>query len=178
MPHFKLASRGIWLRHRWLVGAGAAAVTIIAVLGVLWLTLWRSPSPLARIQNQAASILFYPNPSDGWQLDPTSLRYNTTQKVVFLTYRKADLSLIITEQATPDPFNDIPGYYAKLIENLQGYQVIGTAFGNADLTRPTELKGQQSAVLNTQGTLMFMRPSRDMNADDWRRLFNHLQKQQ
>jgi hypothetical protein len=82
--------------------------------------------------------------------------------------------LYITEQNTPDPFNDIPQYYPTLLGKLNEYSEIQTSIGTVALTHPTELKGGQSAVSNTHGTLMFVRPQNNLSDSQWKNFFNSI----
>ena len=82
--------------------------------------------------------------------------------------------MLISEQATPQVFNDIPEYYPKLIEKLNGYSDFDSVLGKVSLTKPKELNGAQSAVFNGKGTLMFVRPNQSLSDDDWRQFFDQM----
>jgi hypothetical protein len=84
-------------------------------------------------------------------------------------------SLTFAEQSTPQNFVDIPQAYDKLIESLNSYSSFDSFYGKVDLTHPKELKGQQSAAMNSKGTLMFIHPTNgDLSTDQWKQLFNNL----
>ncbi len=82
--------------------------------------------------------------------------------------------MTITEQATPSGFTDIPQAYDKFINSLSGYFSFGSVNGTVNLVRPHNLNGEQAAVINDKGTLMFIHPMQDLPPDVWRQLFNNL----
>lgn len=88
---------------------------------------------------------------------------------------QTNTQLTITQQATPSVFSDVPQYFPTLITRLNEYSSFGSIYGTVHLTKPKELNGQQQAVLNTSGTLMFVHPSHNLSDDTWRRFFNGLQ---
>jgi len=154
-------------------GVIGVLVTGLLVAGLLVIFRPRVPIP-DRIVHQLNFSLMYPDASSGYEVDPSKTSYDASSKVLIFHAKQEGVELIITEQATPDPFNDIPQYYPKLIEKLNGYKDFDSINGSVSLTRPTELKGGQTAVFNGKGTLIFVKPSRALSDDDWRAFFNSL----
>jgi hypothetical protein len=42
------------------------------------------------------------------------------------------------------------------------------------LIRPGEQNGKEVGVLNSKGTLMFIKADKDLSGDQWKQLFNNL----
>lgn len=156
----------------------SALVAILAAGGLSAILLHsKNSSPFsARIRKQANLIIFYPDSkSTGYKVDTTSIRYDPSTKVLSYTARGNGSNLTITEQTTPDPFNDIPQYWDTFTTKLQSYTSFDSANGKVALTRPVELKGGQSAIMNAKDTLMFVHPiNGDFSQDQWKQLFNNL----
>lgn len=127
------------------------------------------------IKSQLSSPIFLPSQKD-FTVEPNSVTFDVREKLLTFTAVsiKDQTRLVITQQPTPDTFTDIPQYYDKLVEAMGQYKQFDSLNGKVTLTKPTELKGGQTAVLNQNGTLMFVRPNKDLNDDDWRRFFNSL----
>ena len=135
-----------------------------------------NPTFPTAIKHQAGFVLFYPTDKSILKVDKSTIKFDASNKLVsYITYNSSNSKIIISEQATPETFVDIPTAYDQLIERLQGYSTFESANGKVSLTHPKELKGPQSAVMNSKGTLMFVRPSVNMSDSDWRLLFNSLQ---
>ena len=144
----------------------------VAVVTVLFVILHHSSSPLPNaIAKQVAYVTYYPGKQ--WQ---TSLQQATyTAGVLRFTSTQNNVSLSFSEQATPPVFTDVPQYYPSLLGKLNQYSSFGSVAGTVYLTKPAELKGGQTAVANTDGTLVFVRPNKDLSTTEWQRLFNNLQ---
>lgn len=155
----------------WVV-AGAVAVGGLLVVALVFLKP-HSPVPAA-IARQLHFSVFYPDGTDGYSVKPATVSYDGQAKVLLLHAQKGDSDLTISEQATPDTFNDIPEYYSKLVEKLNGYADFDSANGHVSLTLPQELHGGQSAVFNSKGTLMFVHPNHNLSNDAWRKFFDGL----
>lgn len=126
------------------------------------------------IQKQLTFSLLYPDGSSGHKIAADTATYDGRTKVLIFHAKKGEIDMTISEQATPEQFNDIPEYYPKLVEKLHAYTTFDSLHGKVSLTQPEELKGEQSAVFNGKGTLMFVHPSRNLSVDEWRDFFNTL----
>jgi len=148
-----------------------AVILMMAMVG--WFMVGRRPyTPFSpAIAKKISFIVYYPDKS--WQSSDAQATY--ANGTIFFAAAKDDVNLSLNEQATPQIFNDVPQYYPTLLTRLKEYTNFGTANGIAYLTRPAELKGGQMAVLNNNGTLVFVRPNHDLTSDQWRRFFNTLQ---
>ncbi len=149
-------------------------VAIIALATGVFLHV-RSPQIIpAQIKQQLDFLIFLPEGDQSSHIDRQSFKYDANLKVFSVVITSFNVKNTISEQATPDSFNDIPGYYDKLTEKLNSYASFDTDLGKVYLTRPDELKGKQSAVMNTKGTLMFASPDKNLTDSQWRQFFNSL----
>jgi hypothetical protein len=151
-----------------LIAAGAGGYLIYKKLSI--------PGPIPRdiIKTASFSIFYLPNedPLKGkWVIDRQSVSYDTNTKVLFATYNTTDNKIIVSQQATPDAFKDIPQYYSKLLDRFHQYKDINTAIGTVTLTHPEELKGKQSAVAHVKDTLLFANPDKDLSDEEWKDFF-------
>jgi hypothetical protein len=153
-------------------------ITLLTILGAVILfsvviAVMHKESPLPKsIQKQVGFMVFYPG--DSWQVNANAITYDTSAKTLTMTAIANQNRLTITEQETPAQFNDIPQYYPALLDKLQQYDSFGTVNGTVYLTHPKELNGGTEAVLNHNGTLMFVFPNKAMNSQGWHQFFNSL----
>lgn len=162
--------------------------TIVVVVSILILVLalgtgsgflvWRwyqdkHPIPTV-IRLEATFPLFYPN-QKYVNVNKSTIKYDSTAKLLSFTGSTPSGSkLIFSEEPTPSQFNDIPGYYTALLNNMNEYQEIDTIDGQMYLTKPESVNGNQSAVMSTKGTLMFVRAEKNLSVGNWQQLFNNL----
>lgn len=141
--------------------------------GVIFWQSQRSAFP-TDVKKQASFLIFYPRRGSEAEINRQSIAYDSSAKVVSYSLIFVGNQLIVNQQATPETFVDIPDYYPNLLEKLNKTSTLPTELGDVHLTRPTELKGKQSAVVNHKGTLVFVQPDKDIDEDGWRRFFNSL----
>ena len=126
------------------------------------------------IKKQINFLVLVPNKTAQVTIDKKSIKYDAKDKLlIYSTQMTNGIKLTISEQATPESFTDVPQVYDKLIESLFQYSAFDSVNGKVFLTHPKELKGGQSAVMNAKGTLMFVKPSKDIDIDTWRHFFNN-----
>jgi hypothetical protein len=149
-----------------LVVASAVGVLILVVVG---LKVVLRPAIPQSVISEAPFAIFYPKPGGHIMLQKDSYKYSPSTKQLSFVATYEGHRVVYGEQPTPDQFNDIPEYYPKLIEKLNGYGTVENMLGKFNLTRPTEVK-HQVAVAYIQGTLMFIQSDDDLSNDQWRRL--------
>ena len=131
-----------------------------------------NPLPPA-IKKQVSFVVFYPRPDPTITIDTKSFKYDSQAKLMSYVMTYANTPITIAEQATPQNFIDIPQAYDKLIESLSEYGSFQSYYDKVSLTRPKELNGNQSAVMNSKGTLVFAQPTKgELSEDQWKKLFN------
>jgi len=153
-----------------------AVIIVVGMLGAggfYWYTQNTSPIP-QDIKKQISYIVYYPNNSSDWVVDKSTIRLETSDKVLNFVMKNGGNQVAFAEQATPDLLGDPTGY-AKLLEKMQEYSSFGSVAGKVSLTRPQELKTGQVAVDNNNGTVIFATSTRDMADDEWRKIFNSLE---
>ena len=106
-------------------------------------------------------------------LNASSYKFDPGQKVLSFTGRLGDgQTVTFAEQATPDPFNDIPNYYTQFLTKIFEYEAFDSLQGTVHLTHPNG--AGQAAVMNAKGTLMFVRVAHDEPKSAWQQIFNKL----
>jgi hypothetical protein len=134
-----------------------------------------NPIP-SKIKQQASFVVFYPGTDPSVTVDANSFKYSSQSQLMSykITYNNA--AITIAEQSTPQNFIDIPQAYDKLIESLNVYASFDSYYDKVNLTHPKEFNGQQSAVMNSKGTLVFAHPTKgELTEDQWKKLFNGLE---
>ncbi|HEX3082173.1 MAG TPA: hypothetical protein VHQ86_02880 [Candidatus Saccharimonadia bacterium] len=150
-----------------------AVLTGLLIVGLVLML--RPHSPVSdQLRKKVGFPILYPDPLDGYDLPPDTVTYDSGPGVLVLHAKKGKQDLTLSEQATPDPFNDIPDYYPKFVEQLQGYVTFDTPMGKVSLARPTQQHGAQVAIFNGKGTLMFVKPSKELSENEWRAFFAEL----
>lgn len=130
--------------------------------------------PIA-IQQRIAFQIFAPNSSNTtWTISNKQVSYNSQQGILSITVTTQRNTLIMDEQQTPQIFTNIPQYYPALLSKLNQYGQFTIGLGTVTLTKPTELHGEQTAVLNSGGTLIFVRPTHNLSISEWTDYFNSL----
>lgn len=146
----------------------------VAVVGFIGLQSTPADGSIPQtIKRQVAFVIFYPSPKAAVVVDANSFKYDTKEKLLSYVVNYANTPITIAEQATPQNFIDIPQAYDKLIETLGEYGSFQSYYDKVSLTHPKEFNGQQSAVMNSKGTLVFAHPTKgDLSEDQWKKLFN------
>jgi hypothetical protein len=164
------------MKKRYIVMV-AIGVSLLSIgLSLYFVLRPQKPDIIRQTQKKVGFTIFAPSRDDKtWLLNKESIEYDTTVGVLTLHIQQGSNSIVITEQATPEPFTDIPNYSSIFLGKLNEYKELTVSLGTISLTHPTELKGSQSAVMNVRGTLMFLHPTTDLSDNEWKSVFNSLQ---
>jgi hypothetical protein len=136
----------------------------------------RNSQPIpSNLKKQIIFPVFYPSRSDV-TVKRSSMKYDSSAQVLsFIGYTTSgDAKLVFSEEPTPDPFNDVSGYYTAVLNNLNQYEDFNNVNGQTYLTRPKNLGGNESAVMSSKGTLMFIRTFTNLSTNQWTTIFNDL----
>ena len=149
-------------------------VVIVAVLGlvvIVAMLLGPKPPVPAEVKRAVTSTILIPK-TRNVVVSRESMSYNSQIKL--LTYQAIvyGTKTVVSEQPTPESFIDIPQVYDKLVASMNEYSKFDSTSGTVHLTRPSNLKGKQTALMNAKGTLMFVKPESDLTEDQWRKFFN------
>jgi hypothetical protein len=143
----------------------------------------RSDKPVIskEIAQQVHFSVFYPMSDTGqplWQISKDKTSYDAENGVLTMisTRPNSSTTVTLTQQMIPDAFKDVPTQYAKMLNSMNQYQEIKSQFNTVTLTRPKELKGGQTAVVNKGDTLMFAKPSTDLTDNEWQSFFDTFRK--
>lgn len=148
-----------------------------AALVIGWLIfVSNNSSPIPKqIKRQLSFSTLTPEPGTLWHSSPKSVSYNTNTGVLAMTATSGTLTIVVTEQAQPQSFSDVPQVYPTLLNKLNQYEDLQTAIGTVTLTHPKELNGGQTAVAILRQTLIFARPSSNLSGVQWKNFFSSMQ---
>jgi hypothetical protein len=148
-------------------------VMFLAADAVIGIYLLKPKPPIPKnIQSQLDFTPYLIQPDTGVTIDKGSYKYDLSQKgLSFIATGKDFGKLTVSEQATPQQFIDIPEVYSKLVDKLNRYGAFDNDMGTVYLTRPDDQRTGQTAVINSKGVLMFVRSSKNLSDDQWRKLF-------
>ncbi|HUP26461.1 MAG TPA: hypothetical protein VM124_02320 [Candidatus Limnocylindrales bacterium] len=155
----------------WLIFV--ATLVLAAVLLVFFLQ--RTPLIPDGIRKQVSFVILYPEKKSQTVVDRPSLKYDSGQHTLSYRAKVGSGNLVISEQPTPENFTDIPQLYDKVLEQMHSYESLDTRYGKVALTKPDTSNNNQVGVINTNGTLMFVRAEQDLTTEQWRQFFNSLQ---
>lgn len=126
------------------------------------------------LSDKVSFPVYVPSEKSVWNIEPSKTSYDEQEGVLSLYLNHNNQQIILTQQATPQVFSDVPQQYSKMLSSMNQYAEYQTAFGAIGLTRPKELNGGQAAVVNKSGTLIFVKPNSDLSEDEWKNFFNNL----
>lgn len=149
-------------------------VTAIGLLVIIVMLLGPKPPVPAEIKRAVTSTLLVPKARDV-VVNRESMKYDSQLNLLTYSAIAYGVKTVVSQQPTPESFIDIPQVYDKVVASMNEYKKFDSDSGTVHLTRPKDLGGKQAAVMNTKGTLMFVKPERDLSEDQWRKLFNNLE---
>ncbi len=130
------------------------------------------------IQTQLNFTPFVVNKQSTLKVSSSSYKFDQElDGLSFIANSQSTGRLTISEQATPQEFIDVPDVYSKLVDGMNRYSVFQNQLGTVYLTRPGDQAAGQTAVTNADGVLLFIRSTRDLSDDQWRRIVDDLELQ-
>ncbi len=161
------------------IAVGLALIVVVAVVGGIFaFRAWQQSKQFvpSDIKRQVTFTLFKPASTSDIIADKSTIKYDP--KIKSLSYRATQkgsfTNLTFSFQEAPEAFTDIPQAYDKFADDLHQYSSFDSIQGKVSLTKPSELQGGQSAVMNAKGTLMFIKPDKNLSDDEWKQLFSNL----
>lgn len=155
-------------------------VTIVVLLGAATgYTVLKNNRKITSVKGLTTELTFpviQPKATSSFRVDQETIKYSESDKVYsYVLNQLGGTKLTVSLQPTPEGFTDAPQVFDKLIEKLRGYSSFDSIQGKVFLTHPVELNGGQTAVMNTKGTLMFVKPEGQLTDDEWKIFFNTLE---
>jgi hypothetical protein len=158
---------------------GISLLIIVAVVAsVFGIRSWQQSKLFVPkdIKQQVTYTIFKPADTSNFVADKSTIKYDP--KLKSLSYRamqKGTASgLTFSFQEAPEVFADVPQAFSKFADDLHQYSSFDSIQGKVSLTKPPELQGGQSAVMNAKGTLMFIKPDKNLSDSDWKQLFSNM----
>ena len=160
-----------------LLIAFAAGALLVVGVSVLYLNRDQKPPASPTALDARSFPIYVPRQASDISYIASDSTFDTESTVLTTTLSLQDgTKIILTQQPTPEVFGDVPQQYSKMLALLNQYKEVKSEFGTIALTRPKELNGGQSAVVNRPGTLIFAKPSRDLTEEEWQTFFAALQE--
>jgi hypothetical protein len=114
-------------------------------------------------------------PSDYTAINQKSVSFDQNVGGISYSANLNDVTYAVSEQPTPDTFADSPNVYGYKLDQMRQFQDIQTSVGKITLTKPVEFGGQVVGVSNLNGTLMFVRADKQLNASQWKDFYDNLE---
>jgi hypothetical protein len=153
------------MKWRYIGGLVGLACLLAAVLMIVHVALRPKTIVPNTISSQLTITLFVPQVHDIAAARAT-VKYDSSLQLLTFIVPMDGTMLTVSEQPT--------AVYTKTIESMEGYETFDSAQGTVDLTRPTNNDNKQVAVMNTKGTLLFIKANRDLTTDQWKQFFHTL----
>jgi hypothetical protein len=161
-------------KNTWTAVLSIFVLIILVVCG--WYVFIRAhPSPIPKPIKSQLKFIPFTTKKDASSTLPQAVKYNPQQQLLTYQTYVNSTRVVISEQPTPESFTDVPQVYDALITKLRGQDSFDTINGKVDITFPVELKGGQSAVMNSKGVLLFAHPDKQLTLDQWKQFFNSLE---
>jgi hypothetical protein len=168
-----MAKYGIHRRYRKypkIIICCVAALLLIAI-GIIIYEKNQPPIPNSITKKLNFSLALLAKP---YVIERKTISYVSQSGVLIFTAKNGTSSFVISEQATPDVFSASDQVYPTLLQRMNEYAELQTAAGTVALTKPTELNGVQTAVLNVKSDLIFVRPNKPQSSAQWKSFFSSL----
>lgn len=101
---------------------------------------------------------------------------NGAEILSFVTATPSGNDIVVTEQALPQEFTDIPEYRDKFLENKKD-DTVATASGTINLFRATKQDNKVAGLMIERGLLIFLNPAKPLAKDEWRAFGDQLELQ-
>jgi len=150
-----------------IAGVGGTLLAVGVIVGTHLLTTHSFlPDPLSQ---EVSFTVFHPKGVSTVAVDRSTIAYDQTNKYLKFSGTFQGGQLTFSEQATPQQYSDIPETFTRQMEQWHESSTLDVAIGKVHLTRP-ENKAYV-AVVNEQGTLMFVSSPQNLSQDAWRLVF-------
>jgi hypothetical protein len=151
-------------------GVGALVTLGLVILVAIWV--WpNKPVIPSTIKNQLSSTLLLPQ-DPRFKVDQATIKFNKSLSLLTYYVTVFGHRILMSEQPTPQSFIDVPEAYNQVVQGMNDYQDIDVSVGTVHLTTPKQLNGAQAAVLNSDGTLSFAKPSGSLSTTQWRQYYD------
>lgn len=164
-------------KHHMLKMAVKTVLVILVLMGSIgvfkYFSQYKGPIP-EKIHERLSFDVYLPDPVKA-QIDQNTFTFNEEEQALTFAVTSNGVRILITQQPEPAIFKE-GEVYQHLLNKMRQYDEVKTTIGTATLTSPEELKGGQTAVINTKGILLFAKPDKNLTSEEWRNFFNSLRK--
>jgi hypothetical protein len=161
------------MKRGYILVASSILGFVAVMSAAVFVVLSHDTNPIPKdVRDRVSFTVFLPETTkDGlWKDTSKGTTFDAKSGVLTSTFLHTQHGgrVVINQQHEPDTFNDIPGYYEKMLQALNQYSILNTGLGTFTLTHPSELKGGQTAVGLVNGTLLFIHPDKNMSDSEWK----------
>lgn len=156
-----------------MLGSVGVLILIIAAGLFSWHKLQTHPAIPSEIRKQLTFVPFTNTNSEVASV-LSEVKYDKKIKLLTYTVFLNGVKVVVSQQATPESFNDVPQAYDALLQKMYSKNSFDSVVGKVNITYPEELKGLQTAVMNSKGVLLFAKPESNISVDEWKKFFNNL----
>ena len=168
--------------HRMRIQIILTSLIILAVGGVSfgvysYVTRDVNPIPTTLRQNLTFSPLVIQSGTKGYTTsDYRVTKTENSMDILSYTIHTITGSTIrLSEYPQPQEFTDIPEYKDRFLTNVaQQYSTVATSGGTIYLGRLARQNNEQLGVMLEKGLIIFMKPDKDVTAEQWRALGDQL----
>jgi hypothetical protein len=161
------------LKNKIYILATVAILILLVTVVAAGIALAPKPVLPKSITKQTTFTVFVPTTSE-IMVDTASTKYDAKLKLLSYNATVNGIHIVLSMQPTPESFADIPQFYDKVVAKMNEYSKFESINGTVHLTRPIDLGGKQTAVVDTKGTLIFVKPESDLTDDQWRQFFKNI----
>ena len=127
-----------------------------------------------KIVDQVGFGIWYPRTTKtGYKLQKNTIQFDQRLNILSFIASNGSQELTFNEQVVPENFARDPGLFSDTVAQIPQITTLESIYGTVSITRPSE-DGGVSAIMRARGTMLAVRSSKDMVADEWRSIFNGL----
>lgn len=164
-------------RNRILWGVGIlVGFVVLSSAAIFGYSKIHQPIFSSEITSKLTSSLYVAQ-GDNVTIERASIKYDKDLKQLSYVSKMQDISIIVSEQPSPEVFGDVPQYFDKWITSAGAITNFDTPNGKVYLASNPNYGVNTVAIMNSKGTLLFAKPSKNLSQDQWKQFFRTLKLQ-
>lgn len=128
------------------------------------------------ISNKLTSVI-YVTTGKNVDIQRATVKYDDSLKQLSYVALFENVKITISEQPSPEVFGDVPQYFDKWVESAGAVSNFETPNGKVYIASNPKYGVNSVAILNSNGTLLFAKPSANLTTDQWKAFFRNLKLQ-
>ena len=153
----------------------AIVLILIVAGGLIYYFVYSNTIPIPKaVRKEVKFAILYPQSNRTTVYNKASFKYAKSLGQLSFIVNFDGNNITFAEQTTPEPFNATTTFFSSFTQRIGSYATINTTDGQAVLTLPKQTN-QETAVMNTKGTLLFASSTSNLSESSWTLLLNTLQ---